>query len=98
MDIEKIIEGTAMKLTLKGRLDTVTAPDLEEFISIGLDGITELTMDFEELEYISSAGLRVLLTAHNTMSEQGSMTVTNVNEEILEIFEITGFDDFLNIE
>ena len=90
----------ADKLTVKveGRLDTTTAPELEQEIKASTDGITELVFDFGSLEYISSAGLRVLLSAQKVMNKQGSMKVTNVNEEIMEIFEVTGFSDILTIE
>ena len=85
-------------IALEGRLDTVTAPDLEKTMDESLDGATELIMDFEKLEYISSAGLRVLLSAHKAMAGKGTMKVINVNEIIMEIFEVTGFSDILNIE
>ena len=83
---------------LEGRLDTVTAPLLEKELKESLDGLTELTMDFEHLEYISSAGLRVLLSAQKAMSKQGSMKVIHVNDTIREIFEVTGFSDILTVE
>ena len=83
---------------LEGRLDTVTAPQLENELKESLDGITELVIDAEKLEYISSAGLRVLLSAQKIMSKQGSMVVKNVSEEVNEIFEVTGFSDILTIE
>jgi anti-sigma B factor antagonist len=90
--------GTATELTvaLEGRLDTVTAPQLEQ--ELALDGVTRLTFDFTKLDYISSAGLRTLLSAQKKMNKQGSMTVTGVNENVAEVFEITGFSDILNIE
>ena len=90
-------EGKAV-FALEGRLDTVTAPDLEKELKASLDGVTELVLDFEKLEYISSAGLRVLLSAQKTMAKQGEMKVTHVNEVIMEIFEVTGFSDILTIE
>ena len=83
---------------MEGRLDTTTAPELDEVLKGSLDGVTELTMDLEKLEYLSSAGLRVLLSAQKTMNKQGSMVVKNANETIMEIFEITGFSDILNIQ
>ncbi len=86
-----------MTLTLEGRLDTSTAPQLEKEIQ-GLDGITCLKMDFEKLEYLSSAGLRVLLMAQKKMNKCGEMILTHVNETIMEVFEITGFIDILTIE
>ena len=82
---------------LEGRLDTITAPDLEQELKTSLEGVTELVMDFEKLEYISSAGLRVLLSAQKTMNRQGEMKLTHVNEIIMEIFEVTGFADILTI-
>ena len=85
-------------MALIGRLDTTTAPELEKELKASLDGITELTFDLAALEYISSAGLRVLLSAQKTMNKQGSMVVKNANETIMEIFEITGFSDILNIQ
>ena len=97
LNIAKTIENETGKLVLEGRLDTVSAPELEQVIKETLPGLTELTLDFEKLDYISSAGLRVLLSAQKVMNKQGSMTVTNVNETILEIFEVTGFTDILTI-
>ena len=97
MTIEKTQNGAQKTLTLVGRLDTTTAPQLEEEITTGLDGVEELTFDFAQLEYISSAGLRVLLAAQKTMNKQGKMVVCNVNETIAEVFEITGFSDVLTI-
>ena len=87
-----------LTLTVTGRLDTSTAPELEETLKESYGGVTELVFDFEKLEYISSAGLRLLLSAQKTMNKQGSMKVINVGEEIMEIFEITGFSDILTIE
>ncbi|MBQ9031311.1 MAG: STAS domain-containing protein [Parasporobacterium sp.] len=86
-----------LTLALEGRLDTTTAPELEDELKTSLDGVTSLTFDFEKLEYISSAGLRVLLAAQKTMNQQGEMKVTHVNETIMEIFEVTGFTDILTI-
>ena len=83
---------------MEGRLDTVTAPELEKELKTSLDGITELRMDFEKLDYISSAGLRVLLSAQKQMNKQGTMTLHHVNQTILEIFEVTGFSDILTVE
>lgn len=98
MEILKTREDTSLVLALVGRLDTVTAPALEAEVSNSLDGVTQLVMDFEKLDYISSAGLRVLLAAQKRMNKQGSMTVKNVNADIREVFEITGFCDILTIE
>ena len=83
------------QVALNGRLDTLTAPDLEKELN-PLDGITELCIDCKELEYISSAGLRVLLSLQKTMNKQGKMTLTNVRQEVMEVFELTGFTDILH--
>lgn len=98
MTITKKTEGTALTLAVGGRLDTITSPELEAELNASLDGVTALTFDFAALEYISSAGLRVLLAAQKRMSAQGSMKVVNVNETVGEVFEVTGFADFLTIE
>ena len=98
LNILKTIENTKASFALQGRLDTVTAPDLEKALKDSLDGITELVLDFEQLEYISSAGLRVLLSAHKAMSGKGGMKVKNVNEVVREVFDVTGFADILTIE
>ena len=97
MTINKTQNGGALTVALEGRLDTTTAPDLEKSLGT-LDGVTELTMDFEKLDYICSAGLRVLLSAQKTMSKKGSMKVIHVGELIMEVFEVTGFCDILDIE
>ena len=98
LNIEKKVNASELTVTLTGRLDTTTAPELENELKASLDGVTALTIDMAELEYISSAGLRVLLSAQKTMNRQGEMKVTHVNETILEIFEVTGFSDILSIE
>ncbi len=98
MDILKKQDGNSLLLTLQGRLDTTTAPQLEEVLQASLDGVTELVLDFAALEYISSAGLRVILSAQKVMSKQGSMKICHVNGDIMEVFEITGFSDILTIE
>ena len=98
MNIVKTSEGTKLTLAVEGRLDTTTAPQLEAEIKNSLDGVTELVLDFEKLEYLSSAGLRVLLAAHKVMNKQGSMVVRHVNETIQEVFEVTGFVDILTIQ
>ena len=98
MTIQKTIDGGALTLALEGRLDTSTAPELDEVVKNELGGVTALTFDLEKLEYLSSAGLRVLLSAQKVMGKQGSMTVTKVNETIMEIFDITGFSDILTIQ
>ena len=97
MTINKNQEGTRLEILLEGRLDTTTSPMMETELKQALDGITELTFNFEKLEYISSAGLRILLAAQKRMSRQGSMVVKNVNEVIAEVFEVTGFSDILTI-
>jgi len=97
MTITKEKNENILNLALEGRLDTVTAPQLEEVVNGELEGITELNIDFKALEYVSSAGLRVLLAAQKTMNKQGKMVITNVCDEINEVFEITGFSDILTI-
>ena len=98
MTVQQIKNEKALTIALEGRLDTMTAPELEAALKTALEGVEELTFDFEKLDYISSAGLRVLLAAQKTMNRQGSMKVKNVNEIIMEIFEVTGFSDILTIE
>ena len=98
MTIEKILNGEVATLVVAGRLDTQTAPELEkEFESIS-NGLKELTFDMKGLEYVSSAGLRVILKAQKVMNAQGSMKLTGVNDTIMEVFDITGFLDILTIE
>ena len=97
MKISKNLNGTALTIELEGRLDTTTAPELEKELN-ALGNVNELTLDFGKLEYISSAGLRVLLSAHKAMSSKGGLKVTNVNEIVREVFEVTGFADILTIE
>ncbi len=97
LNIEKRTNGSELAVILEGRLDTITAPDLEKELQESLEGIKELTLDFEKLEYISSAGLRVLLSAQKVMNRQGGMKVTHVNETVREIFDVTGFADILTI-
>ena len=98
MTIEKITNGTELTVKLAGRLDTTTAPELEVALKDSYACVEKLVLDFAELEYLSSAGLRVLLGAQKTMNKQGEMVVKNVNDTIDEIFEITGFADVLTIE
>ncbi|MBE5783406.1 MAG: STAS domain-containing protein [Clostridiales bacterium] len=98
MTIEKKLTGTELTIALAGRLDTTTAPQLENELKASLDGIEKLVLDFSSLDYLSSAGLRVLLSAQKTMNKQGAMVVRNVNETIGEIFDVTGFCDILTIE
>ena len=97
MTINKTRNGNSLTVAIEGRLDTTTAPQLEAELKASLDGITELTMDLSTLEYISSAGLRVLLSAQKIMNKQGEMKVAGANETVMEVFEVTGFSDILNI-
>ena len=98
MTIEKTITGTTAALKIIGRLDTTTAPELETTIDGSIAGIKDLVLDCEALEYVSSAGLRVILKAQKLMNAQGNMKLTHVNETIMEVFDITGFADILTIE
>ena len=98
MTINKNLEGSKLTLVLEGRLDTVTAPALEAELKQSLNDVAELVFDFSKLEYISSAGLRVLLSSQKIMNKQGSMVIRHVNETIMEVFEVTGFIDILSIE
>ena len=98
LNINKTIENGKAAFSLEGRLDTVSAPELEAELKDALDGVSELTLDLEKLEYISSAGLRVLLAAQKEMNKRGTMKVTHVGETIMEIFEVTGFSDILTFE
>ncbi len=97
LNINKSVENGSAVFALEGRLDTVTAPELEKALKESLDGVSKLTLDFGKLEYISSAGLRVLLAAHRLLGPQG-LKIVKVNEIVGEVFEITGFSDFLTIE
>ena len=98
INITKDLQDKKLVIGLEGKLDTITAPDFEKAVKENIEGVEELVFDQEKLEYITSAGLRVLLSAQKTMNEQGTMTVINVNEDINDVFEVTGFADFLNIE
>ena len=98
LNINKKQDGTTLTIALEGRLDTTTAPELEQELKASMSGVTELTFDMTGLEYISSAGLRVLLTAHKTMMKQGQMKITHVTEVVQEVFDVTGFSDILTIE
>ena len=98
LNISKTVENNKAEFVLEGRLDTVTAPELEAELQGSLDGVEELVMNFEALEYISSAGLRVLLATQKVMNKQGEMKIVKVNQTIMEIFEVTGFSDILTIE
>ena len=98
MNITKTQNGTSLTISLESRLDTTTAPELEQALKGGMDAANTLTLDFSKLDYISSAGLRVLLSAHKVMSKKGGMKVTNVNEMVMEVCDVTGFADILTIE
>lgn len=98
MTIKKTLDGTKLTAAVQGRIDTVTAAEAESILKDGIDNVTELTLDFKELDYISSAGLRLLLSLQKTMSKQGSMKIVNVNEIVMEIFEVTGFSEILTVE
>ena len=98
LNITKNSNGSELKLILEGRLDTATAPQLEATLNSALAGVTSLKFDLEKLDYISSAGLRVLLSSQKTMNKQGSMVISNVSTEVKEIFDVTGFTDILTIE
>ena len=98
MEILKKRDGETLKVGLVGRLDTTTGPELESNLIDELDDVTELILDFEQLDYVSSAGLRVLLVLQKKMNKQGNMVIRNVSESIIEVFDITGFIDILTIE
>ena len=98
MTIQKTVNENVLTVALSGRLDTTTAPQLESELKASMEGVQTLVLDFPELTYLSSAGLRVLLEAQKIMNKQGSMRVKNVNETIQEIFEVTGFCDILTVE
>ncbi len=98
MTIKKTKTDAALTLALEGRLDTTTAPELEAEMKASLEGVTALILDMKDLAYLSSAGLRVILAAQKQMNKQGGMVVRNVNETIMEVFEVTGFTDILTIE
>ena len=97
LNIKKTIDEGKASYALEGRLDTVTAPELEKELKASLDGVKELTLDFEKLDYISSAGLRVLLSTQKVMAKQGALKIIHVNDTIMEIFEVTGFTEILTI-
>ena len=98
MTITRQLNGTDLTIALEGRLDTMTSPELEKELKNSLDSAESLVLDFSKLDYISSAGLRVLLSAHKAMSRKGGMKVTHVNEIVREVFDVTGFADILTIE
>ena len=97
MTLNKNLDGTTLTIEIIGRLDTTTAPQLEEEITASISGINKLVLDFGQLEYISSAGLRVLLKSQKAMSRQGKMVIVNASETIREVFELTGFMDILTL-
>ena len=98
LNITKNANGNALKIILEGRLDTTTAPQLEAQLQDALGSVTDLKFDLEKLEYISSAGLRVLLSSQKVMNKQGKMVISNASTEVKEIFDVTGFSDILTIE
>lgn len=98
MDIQKTKNGASLTIAVAGRIDTTTAPELEAQIRQSLDGVEELYLDLAQVEYVSSAGLRVLLSLQKVMNKQGRMVVQNVGSTVMEVFEVTGFCDFLTIE
>ena len=98
LTIEKNADNDKLTISLKGRLDTTTAPSLESEFKSSLNGVTELIIDLKDLVYISSAGLRVLLSAQKVMNKQGKMLVKNSNDDVKDVFEVTGFIDILNVE
>ena len=98
MTISKTHEGGKYSIKIDGRMDTLTAPELEKVLKMELGDASELVIDFADLDYISSAGLRVLLSAQKVMNRQGSMVIRNVKPEVMDIFEVTGFSDILTIE
>ncbi|MCR5120946.1 MAG: STAS domain-containing protein [Ruminococcus sp.] len=97
MNLTKAMNGNALTIEIEGRVDTVTSPALDKLINESMDKAESLVLDFDKVEYISSAGLRVLLSAHKAMSKKGGMKIKNAGEDIMEIFEVTGFTDILNI-
>ena len=98
MTITKQQNGNSLTIALEGRLDTMTSPELENELAADMGSIDSLSMDFSKLDYISSAGLRVLLSAHKAMSKKGGMVISNVNDVVREVFDVTGFSDILTIE
>lgn len=98
MNTQMTLDGTNLTVALEGRLDTTTAPKLEQELRGSIEGLTGLVLDFAKLDYISSAGLRVLLAMQKIMNRQGEMKIKNVNETVMEVFEVTGFSDILTIE
>ena len=97
MNISEKREGSKLTIIVDGRIDTITAPELEAFINANIEGVKELVFDLSNMEYTSSAGLRVFLMTHKRMMGQGEMVIENVQDDVMEVFEITGFSDFLTI-
>ena len=98
MQITNERNGNTLTVSISGRVDTATAPELEKFIEENTEGISELILDVKEMSYTSSAGLRVFLKAQKKMNSQGKMIIKNVQSTVMEIFEMTGFSDILTIE
>lgn len=98
MKVDKKTNGKKLTVTIEGRVDTTTAPDLEKEIKGSIENISDLVLDFEKVEYISSAGLRVLLSTQKIMNRQGEMSLINVSSDIMEILDVTGFSDILTIK
>ena len=98
MEIKKNLEGTTLTIQLSGRLDASNAQELTNELNSALNGIKDLIFDFTNLKYVASAGLRVLLTAQKRMNKQGSMKIRNVEDGVMEVFEMTGFADLMDIE
>lgn len=98
MTVEKQINGDSLTMIISGRIDSVTSIELQSIMDSSLDGVSHLVLDLANVEYVSSAGLRVILAAHKVMSRQGTMNLVKVPEFVREVFEITGFDSVLNIE
>ncbi|WP_297569152.1 STAS domain-containing protein [uncultured Anaerovibrio sp.] len=98
MEIQKELQGNKLNISLIGRLDAVTASQLDKVIQTELTGIEELNFDFSKLTFVASAGLRILLVAQKRMNKQGSMKIHHVNDDVMEVFEMTGFSNFLDIE
>ncbi len=98
MTIQKTLEGEKLTVALEGQLNTMTAPELEGELRTAVNGITELVFDLTDLSYVSSAGLRVLLAAQKVMNKQGKMLIRNPNEEVMDVFELTGLTDIMDIE
>lgn len=98
MNIKKTLDGTKLTAAISGRLDTSTTPEAEAVLKDGIGSVTELILDFKEVDYISSSGLRLLLSLQKQMNVQGSMKIRNINDTVAEIFEVTGFSDILTVE